>query len=49
MIGALFWAAAVFATQDKGPAAVGAVILWVVYALVVTALNYAYRRYRRAP
>jgi hypothetical protein len=46
---ALFWAAAVFATDDKGPAAVGAVILWVGCALVVTALNYAYRRYNRQP
>ncbi|HET7170425.1 MAG TPA: hypothetical protein VFI18_02205 [Gaiellales bacterium] len=46
---ALFWAAAIFATDDKGPAAVGAVIVWVVCALVVTALNYAYRRYGRLP
>jgi hypothetical protein len=49
VLGALFWGAAVFATEDKGTAAVGAVIIWVAYALVVTALNYAYRRYRRSP
>lgn len=49
VLGALFWGAAGISNEDKTAGAVGAVIVWIVYALVVTALNYAYRRYRRLP